>query len=218
MWWTVALGLGASEGLAADASTPHPHRGVLRAYDGPPPRPTLTEADLATLGSGRPVLQQAQTTTGAGAAGRALAVQDVHAPPNAVWARITDFGAYPRMVDHVLECEPYASDGDHLRVRFVIGAPLVRIEYFIDHTYRPAEGWMTWRLDYDHTSDLDDSVGYWRVDPIAGPGGAQWSRVTYSVELKAAGYVPAPLERAFATIGLTKATAWVKAESEASGR
>ena len=94
------------------------------------------------------------------------------------------------------------------------GAPLISIEYFVDHTYHPAEGWMTWRLDYSRTSDFDDTVGFWRVAAI--PEKPGWSRVYYSVQLKAAGWVPAPLEHACATIGLTKATSWVKRESEAA--
>lgn len=206
--------LAASPAPAADASKPHPHQGLLAAYDGAPPRPTLTEAELATLAAGGALLKQDQTASGEGAAGRAIAVQDIHADPATIWARITDYAAYPRMVDNVKECAVYEKAGDHIKVKFVIGAPMISIEYYIDHVYRPADGWMTWKLDYSRESDFDDSIGFWRVEALADRPG--WSRVYYSVELKARGWVPPPLEQAFATMGLKKATAWVKRESEAA--
>src|SRR4051794_1915776 len=89
---------------AADATKPHPHQGVLPAYTGAPPMPTLTASELATLATGKPVTKQAQTASGSDAAGHALAVQDIHAEPAVIWARITDFADYPTMVDNVKEC------------------------------------------------------------------------------------------------------------------
>ena len=91
-------------------------------------------------------------------------------------------------------------------------APLVSIEYWIRHRYQPSEGWMTWTLDYRKHSDFDDSVGFWRVEPHPDKDG--WSRVFYSADVRASGWVPAPIENAFATVGLKRATAWVKRESE----
>ena len=36
----------------------------------------------------------------------------------------------------------------------------VKLEYYITHTHEPSTSTVTWTLDYDRTSDLDDSVGY----------------------------------------------------------
>lgn len=205
--------LAAAPSLAADASKPHPHQGILDAYVGAPPRPSLTDTELASLAAGEPLLKQDQTATGSDAAGRAIAVQDIHADPATIWGRITDYAAYPRMVDNVKECSVYEQAGEHIKVKFIIGAPMISIEYYVDHVYRPADGWMTWHLDYSRESDFDDTIGFWRVEAL--PDKPGWSRVFYSVELKARGWVPPPLESAFATMGLKKATAWVKRESEA---
>ena len=209
--WTALSSTPTAE--AADASKPHPHQGALSAYTGAPPRVTLTPEELERLAAGKPVLKQTQTASGEGAAGRGVSVQDIHAEPAIIWDRILDYAAYPKMVDNVKTCEVYAREGEHIKVHFIIGAPLISIEYFIDHIYRPAEGWMTWRLDYSRTSDFDDTVGFWRVEAL--PDKPGWSRVYYSVELKAAGWVPPALENAFATMGLNKATSWVKREAEA---
>lgn len=199
--------------LAALASAePHPHHGILPAYDGAPPAVTLSEAEQATLASGSPVKKQVQTASGDGAAGRGIAVQDIHATPEVVWSKILAFEKYPDWVDNVKETEVYERAGDHVKVRFAIGAPMITIRYRIDHVLHQDEGWMTWRLDYDYKSDFDDTVGFWRVEAI--PDREGWTRVTYSVDLKAAGWVPPMLEQAFSSMGLTKATAWVKRESE----
>lgn len=198
--------------LAADATKPHAHTGILAPYDGPPPKIPLTEADLAKLAEGKPVMKQTQTASGDSAAGRGVAVQDIHAEPAVIWSRINDYAAYPQMVDNVKQCSVYERSGEHVKVHFIIGAPMISIEYFIDHIYKPDQGYMTWRLDYSRASDFDDTVGFWRVEPLGDKPG--WSRVFYSVDLKAAGWVPAPIEHAFASMGLGKATSWVKRESE----
>ena len=41
-----------------------------------------------------------------------------------------------------------------------LGVMGVSLEYFIDHTYAPRLGVLTWTLDYARLSDLIDSVGY----------------------------------------------------------
>ncbi len=135
-----------------------------------------------------------------------------HEAPATVWARIVAFDDYPTMVDNVKSCEVVGREGERIDVHFVIGAPMVSIEYWVRHRYNPGEGWMTWTLDYSKHSDFDDSVGFWRVAPH--PEKEGWSRVFYSADVKAAGWVPGPIENAFATVGLKRATAWVKRESE----
>lgn len=204
--WALTL---AAPALAADANSPHPHQGVIGAFSGKPAKPALTESDIATLSTGKPVLKQIREGKG----GRGIAVQDVHATPEQVWSRITSYGNYPEWVDNVKECAPYATEGEHLKVRFVISALMVNVEYYIDHIYAPDQGYMTWSLDYTRESDLDDSVGFWVVEPIADKPG--WTRVFYSVDVRIKGWVPKAIENMIAKQGLTKATSWVKRESEA---
>jgi hypothetical protein len=203
-----AASLLGSPALAADPDVPHPHQGIVAAYDGAPPIPDLTADDLEKLAKGKPVKKQVQMETG----GRGIAIQDVHATPEVVWSRIVQYAMYPEWVDGVFECEEYENTGETIKVRFKIGSFGVRVEYFITHTYRPAEGYMTWTLDYTRESDLDDSVGFWRVMPIEDKAG--WTRVYYSVDVRLKGWVPKFIETMLAKNGLTKATAWVKRESE----
>lgn len=208
----IALLLLASPALAADPSKPHFHRGSVSSYGGAPPTVALTPDELARLAAGGVVKRQVQYADG----GRGVAVQDIQAPPEVVWDRILDFPGYPRMVDNVQECEVYARSGHELKARFVIGALMMSIEYFIDHEVHVDEGWLTWTLDYERESDLDDSVGFWRVEPVADRPG--FTRLFYSVEVKPRGWVPGPIEDYISDAGLTKATAWVKRESEAAVR
>jgi hypothetical protein len=182
---------------------------VLTPYAGAPPRVTLTAAEEARLAAGEAVKRQIRTADG----GRGVAVQDVHAPVDVVWDRILDFSAYPRMVENVSLCEPYGRRGDHLFVRFEIGALLMSIRYHIDHTLRRDEGWMTWTLDDTQENELAATVGFWRVEPVADRAG--WTRVAYSVEVIPKGWVPEAIEDYVTGRGLTKATAWVRRESEA---
>lgn len=195
--------------LAADATKPHSHQGVLPNYKGTAPSlPDLTADDLAALGRGETVRKQIQVETG----GRGIAVQDVAATPDVVWSRITNYAMYPQWVEGVFACETYETSGDHIKAYFLIGAMGVKVEYFIDHVYRPADGLMTWTLDYSRESDLEDSVGFWRVLPH--PEKPGWSRVYYSVDVRLRGWVPGFIETMIAKKGLIQATEWVKRESE----
>ena len=193
---------------AADATVPHPHQGILTSYPGAPDLPALSAEDLEALGKGETVRKQVEVSTG----GRGIAVQDVAATPEIVWSRIVEYSKYPEWVDGVDACEVYGRSGEHINAYFQISAMGVSVEYYIDHVYRPADGYMTWTLDYSRESDLDDSVGFWRVMPHPEkPGG---TRVYYSVDVRLRGWVPGFIQSMITKKGLIQATEWVKRESE----
>lgn len=199
--------------LAADPDEPHVHQGVLTPYEAPPPKPELSEEELAHLAAGKPVLKQIRADIEGGAGGRGVAVQDIHASEAVVWERITSFEKYPEWVDNVRECENYEVVDDKVRTRFVVGVMMLSGEYYIEHTVRPEEGWMTWTLDYSRSSDLDDSVGYFITEPH--PDKEGWTRLYYSVDFQVKQWVPQAIQDLVARHGLKKATEWVKRESEA---
>ena len=89
----------------------------------------------------------------------------------------------------------------------------INVEYFIDHTYPAGEDWGTWTLDYSRESDLDDSVGMWRVTAL--PDDPSKSRVEYSVDIKVSGWVPGFVRDMLVKQGLKDATSWVKEQAEA---
>merc|ERR1719460_65586 len=68
---------------------------------------------------------------------------------------------------------------------------------------------MTFKLDYGKRSDIDDSVGYWYVEPT----GRANCRVFYSCECKLRGWVPGPVYNMLTKEALKGATSWVNAES-----
>lgn len=206
----LSLLLAVSPALAADPTEPHPHQGLARAWSGAPPRVTLTAEQEEKLARGEPVLVQAAKGSG----GNGVAVQDVAATPAQVWARITDFAAYPRMVPHVERCVPYARSGDRVDVEFELSVMGTTWVYYIAHRVHTAEGWVTWTLDYSRRSDLADSVGYWRVDPH--PTQPGWSRVSYAVDVRLEGWVPGFVQDMLGRRGLLDATRWVKREAEAA--
>ena len=73
---------------------------------------------------------------------------------------------------------------------------------------------MTWSLDYDKTSDLDDVSGHWHVTehPNKGP---THCRVYYACDIIMKGHVPKPIFNYISQAALKQATSWVKRESEA---
>jgi ribosome-associated toxin RatA of RatAB toxin-antitoxin module len=180
---------------AANPNAPHPHTGVATKFTNPS-KATLTEAELATLSAGKPVLKQVQEGSG----GRGIAVFDVSASKAQVWQTITSFSNYPKWIPELSKCEKYSTNGEHIFVDFVISTWGVNVEYYVDHTYRPSQGYMTWTLDYSKDSDLDDSTGYWLVYPS--PLDPSKTRVEYSVDLRIKGWVPGFIQTMLAESGV----------------
>lgn len=205
----VALGL-APAALAADAQKPHEHKGLLKPYPQPPPPIPLTAADKAALEKGEPVMKTLEGDSG----GRGAAVFRVNAPADVVWSVIGDFPSYPKWIDNVEETEVYKKTPSTKDVRFELSSLGFSVEYFIHHMYGKAGDthWCTWTLDYGRNSDLDDSVGYWRVTPVEGKPGQ--TQVEYSVDLKVKGWVPGFIRSLLVDKGLKEATQWVKIQSE----
>jgi Polyketide cyclase / dehydrase and lipid transport len=171
--------------------------------------------------------------------GRGVVVQDVNAPVDVVWSTILNFDHYKDMVPKTVESEVYfrgplhsdnrfarrmmsgrrrsgsfsALEPERIRVRMKVGFPLLTLQFFVDHMFDPDNNSLTWTLDYNHKSDLDDSVGYWHVVPHPNnPEGA--SRVYYSVDIRLYNWIPSVVVDFMKKQALTDATAWVKKYSE----
>jgi hypothetical protein len=71
---------------------------------------------------------------------------------------------------------------------------------------------LVWTLDYDKTSDFDDVVGHWHVEPH--PKKPDCTRVFYACDIKLAGAVPKPVVGFLSKSALKIATSWVKKNSE----
>ena len=98
----------------------------------------------------------------------------------------------------------------------ILGAMGLSVEYFIDHRFREASKYVTWTLDYDRESDLDESVGFWKLDPYNGDPNR--TRVIYSVDIAVRGWVPGFIRTLLVDQGLKEATGWIKRESEKAAK
>ncbi|MDP2312156.1 MAG: SRPBCC family protein [Pseudomonadota bacterium] len=194
--------------FAADPAVPHEHQGVVAAYKGAPPAVPLAAEEAAKLTSGEMVLKQVKTGNG----GHGVVFMDINATPTTIWNRIVNYAMYPTWVDNVAACEVYRKDGASIYTRFVLDPMGMSVEYFIKHTYNPTAGWLTWTLDYGRLSDLDESVGYWRITPLTTD--PPRSRLEYSVDIRFKGWIPGFAQDMIAKQGLTNAVTWVKKQSE----
>lgn len=200
--------LAAGSAGAADRSEPHPHKGVLKPYAATFEPLLITAAEQATLDKGAPVFKETEGKIG----GRGVAIFMVQASPATVWSTIKSFEKYPKWVDNVDKLEVYHRAPGRIDAYFSISAMAVGIDYFISHNLNEKERYLTWTLDYSKKSDLDDSVGYWKVDEV--PGKPDQARVTYSVDIQIKGWVPGFIRTIIVDSGLKKATSWVKKYSE----
>ena len=96
-----------------------------------------------------------------------------------------------------------------VKVRYDIHALHMKFTYFMTHHYDPTQRCLVFHLDYDRRSDLDDSVGYWFVQPR----GPHQCRVFYSCATRLRTWVPGPVYALMTKQALRQATTWLDIES-----
>ena len=158
----------AAVAASAPSPTPHPHNGLLKKYEFKSPRRygcSLRGISDEELRKGKPVVRRLPGKLGS--RGRLMSVQDVHAPEKVVWNTINDVTRYPEMCDGVISTDVYAqrptkTGGKLVKAQYKIRlAPAVSVGYYVTHVFEPLKHCMTFHLDYDRCSELDDTVGYW---------------------------------------------------------
>ena len=194
--------------LAADATKPHAHQGKVKPFAHPPPALVLTAEETARLAAGKPVFRQKSDDD----SGRATAIFQVHASPDITWRTINDFPSYPKWIKEVTAAEVYRRKGSTIDVAFTLESFPVTVDYFIHHDFDQEHRFGTWTLDYARDSDLDDSVGFWRVNAVDGQPGE--CLVEYSIDIAIKGWVPAFIRSMLVDSGVKQATQWVKVQSE----
>ncbi len=200
--------LSSGPSFAADENKPHPHQGKSEKFSAPSPT-KLSTSEVATIKSGKAVRRQVKNDSG----GRGIAIMDVKADPDKIWATILDYKAYPDWIDKLDKTSIYGGNPETgLKVKFELSVIGMDVIYFIDHSYHKDKGYLTWTLDYTRESDLDDSTGYWLV--YASPDTPGATRVEYTVDMRLKGWVPGFVENMLAKKGLTMATSWVKKQAE----
>ena len=194
---------------AADPNAPHPHQGIIPKFIDPSPA-LISPEEKETLVSGKPVYQQTRYND----IDRGTAIFDVAASQKTIWEVITSFQNYPEWIKEISATEIYLSEEQYILVDFTLSVYLVDVQYYIKHDYQPNKGTMTWTLDYNRKSDLNDSAGHWLV--YTSPADTAKTRVEYSVALIIGPAIPSFIETILTDKGIKNATNWVKKNAEKS--
>lgn len=75
------------------------------------------------------------------------------------------------------------------------------------HYFEPKKHSMTFHLDYERCSDIQDSVGYWFVEDLKDG----WCRVYYSTDSKLPKFIPNFAKDAIVNLAAKRSTSWVDA-------
>jgi len=201
---------------AEDTGKPHSHSGVFRRHKLGPPK----QAGFATVT--KSVAKRLQASGKAEYTVTALKLSDsspkgtmrctstcyVSTPPTVVWDVLMDLPNYPKFIAGISHVAPYRkkrtlTGGQLVSARYTVRIPpLFKVVYFLDHHYEPLQKSMVWHLDYDRTSDVFDSVGYWHVDAF-GSG----SIVYYTQDSLLPSWIPRSVRKTFTKAAMSAATA-----------
>ena len=193
--------------FAADPNKPHPHQGKAEVFT-VPSKTTLTAAEVTTIKSGKPILKQVKKGKNGG---RGIAIMDLNASQETIWQIITDYKKYPTYISNLDKTENYRTTGNHVYTHFTLSGMMISIDYYVKHTLNKKDGYVTWTLDYDRLSDLDDSTGYWYLYPS--PDNPGKTRVEYTIDVRVNG-IAKVAQPILADRGLKDATKWVKKAAE----
>jgi len=192
---------------AASPDEPQGHTGILAPITSAPTGVVLTEKERQILDGGKHV--ERHSTSDAGGSG--IAVQYIAAEPADIWATILSYHRYKGWVKNVVDCSVYRTDGNDLYVDMKTSILGFKSRIFTKNTVRKDLGYMAWSLDYDRKSDVNDLVGYWRVEPVAERPGTTRLEHSNSVSIKG---VPGFLVNYMTKDALSDGTSWVKREAE----
>ena len=193
--------------FAASVDEPHAHRGVLPPVRSAPDAVVLTSAERKRLERGEHVERHTKSDQG----GSGVAIQYINARPETIWATILAYPRYTDWVKNVVGCSVYRKEGTTLYVDMETSLLGFRTRVFTKNDVRKDQGYMSWTLDYDRKSDVNDLVGYWRVQPVEGMPGV--TRLEHSNSISIRG-VPGFLVNYMTRDALSDGTDWVKREAE----
>lgn len=196
-----------STAQAASADQPHGHQGILAPISSTPPAVVLTEEDRSKLAAGKHVERHSKDENG----GSGVAIQYIKASPSDIWATILSYHRYKGWVKNVVDCSVYKKEGNDLYVDMQTSILGFKSRIFTKNTVRKDLGYMAWSLDYERKSDVNDLVGYWRVEPVKDQPGITRLEHSNSVMIKG---VPGFLVNYMTKDALSEGTSWVKREAE----
>lgn len=177
--------------------------------------PVLSPEEKVRVGRGELVTKSFRND---GGINRGVACQMIKAPPSTIFAALTSFADYPRMVDDVQAADVYSTSTEahtgtqEMKVRFRVGYGPAGLTFDLHHSYNEALGQLTWTLDRETGQSMFKSnEGFWVVRPGPTPNS---SIVYYSIAVELNGWIPSWVNGFVAAQGIPRAVAWVKKESE----
>jgi ribosome-associated toxin RatA of RatAB toxin-antitoxin module len=137
----------------------------------------------------------------------AVAIFD--APPECVWAVVTDHVAFPRFLPNVKETRVRRRDEDRVFISQHLRVMLVNVRYGSIWTLRPEQGVAAWTLDPETENDIRRSDGSWQLVPFE--GGVK-TLARYRTDVDTGRSLPETVERMLTRHSLPKVMRGVREE------
>ena len=181
-----------------------------------PERPEFSISEQATLDRGNFVKRHEKLFDEDGnKGGKGIAYMIVSRPVQKVWDQVLDFDRYHQFFPSVKKCKIYRQEDNDIYSEFILSIGFViRIHYFIKHTFFPDQSRMIWEVDATKKNDFKQSIGMWTAWPLDGDK----SLVGYTVQIDSGRPVPKIIEDLAAASGLNKVMEALKKRVESDGR
>lgn len=97
---------------------------------------------------------------------RVVAIGLIPRSPLQVWKALFTFHRWPEFLPNLTAVKIVRIHGERLWLWHRIKILIVSLEYTVIYDFAPERGVAHWQLDHTLPNDIEDTVGYWGVEPV----------------------------------------------------
>jgi ribosome-associated toxin RatA of RatAB toxin-antitoxin module len=175
----------------------------------------LSPKEMESLNKGEVVVQTEVYTNAEGkraAKGKAFAV--VNAPPEQLWATITDYPKFSEFMPRLKRITVLQKGEGTLKVRQEVSVPLNTVSYTLDLKFIADARRMEWTIDKAAKNDIQDTFGSWEFVAY----GEGKSLIRYTIAVDTGLFVPKFLEDYLVKKDLPEVLAAFRRRTESGGK
>lgn len=147
----------------------------------------LKEKERDELKQGKVLIHKLEKEMGKGeATARVVAMGIIPRPPALVWKGLFTFSRWHRFLPNLEEARVTRVEGERLWLWHRLKVLFVPVEYTVVYRFHPEGGRAEWELDATLPHDIEETVGYWGVEPL----GKEHTLLIYTAYVRVGRFVP----------------------------
>jgi ribosome-associated toxin RatA of RatAB toxin-antitoxin module len=169
----------------------------------------LTPEERKKLGEGKVLVKKVvMREREEEATAEVMAMVMIPRSPEQVYHALFTFSRWPHFLPNLTAVKVLKTEGEELWLWHEVKVLFVSVEYTVIYRFDPQRGIARWTLDRTLPHDIEDTEGFWRIEPLKGKG----ALLIYKARVKVGRFVPQFVEDLLTRESLPKVVTGVKEE------